>query len=257
MFVACLAALLPNVAVLPPHLPPPHPFAPNLQALTFTEDMMSSRVDFLLQQGMSQEEVGRAVLAHPQVLHYKIDSMRERVDYLHNVGLTQVGWKRAVWPWCVQVWAWMHRSVQFAHRGQLRPWRRCGGSPTQRAILPHSCTLVPLMPADPGGCMRAPFSAAPLAGHCWQPGPEVALPHRLHLRLGGRLCGHALLLPRLLLAVTYKQVRTALQTDAAAALAVAAVAHMPALLLALQYRATQCSCMLQSRQFSPVLAAFA
>lgn len=52
---------------------------------------MSSRVDFLLEQGLSQEEVGRAVLAHPQVLHYKIDSMRERVDFLHNVGLTQVG----------------------------------------------------------------------------------------------------------------------------------------------------------------------
>ncbi len=60
------------------------------QALTCTQDMMAQRVEFLLQQGLSQEEVGRAVLAHPQVLHYKIDSMRERVDYLQNVGLTQV-----------------------------------------------------------------------------------------------------------------------------------------------------------------------
>lgn len=38
-----------------------------LQVLTCTEDMMQQRVDFLLQQGLSQAELGRAVLAHPQV----------------------------------------------------------------------------------------------------------------------------------------------------------------------------------------------
>lgn len=37
------------------------------QVLTCTEDMMQQRVDFLLQQGLSQAELGRAVLAHPQV----------------------------------------------------------------------------------------------------------------------------------------------------------------------------------------------
>lgn len=37
------------------------------QVLTCTEEMMRLRVDFLLRQGLSQEEVGRAVLAHPQV----------------------------------------------------------------------------------------------------------------------------------------------------------------------------------------------
>ena len=45
----------------------PHPPPVSLQVLTCTEDMMQLRVDFLLQQGLSQEEVGRAVLAHPQV----------------------------------------------------------------------------------------------------------------------------------------------------------------------------------------------
>lgn len=38
-----------------------------MQVLTCTEDMMQQRVDFLRQQGLSQEEIGRAVLAHPQV----------------------------------------------------------------------------------------------------------------------------------------------------------------------------------------------
>jgi len=38
-----------------------------MQVLTCTEDMMQQRVDFLRRQGLSQEEIGRAVLAHPQV----------------------------------------------------------------------------------------------------------------------------------------------------------------------------------------------
>jgi hypothetical protein len=45
----------------------PHSSPATLQVLTCTEDMMQLRVDFLLQQGLSQEEVGRAVPAHPQV----------------------------------------------------------------------------------------------------------------------------------------------------------------------------------------------
>lgn len=48
---------------------------------------MQQRVDYLLAQGLSLEEVGRAVLAHPQVLHYKLDSMGERLAYLRSIGV--------------------------------------------------------------------------------------------------------------------------------------------------------------------------
>lgn len=243
----------------PCHLtsPPPHPFARDLQALTCTEDMMSSRVDFLLQQGLSQEEVGRAVLAHPQVLHYKIDSMRERVDYLHNVGLTQVGCKRSCMAWCVQVWALMHRSVQFALKGHLRLWRRCGGSPRSTP----SC-----------------LTAAPLSLSCLQ--TQVAacahrFPQLFSLDIAGNLDPKWRYLTDYICASGADCVDTLCsypgyfslsltnrcvlhcKTDATAALAVTALAHMPALLFALQNRATQCPCTLQSGQFSPVRAALA
>ncbi|KAI3432860.1 hypothetical protein D9Q98_010443 [Chlorella vulgaris] len=59
------------------------------QVLTCTEDMMRLRVDFLLLQGLSQEDIGKAVSAHPHVLHYKIDSMQERVSFLLSIGLDQ------------------------------------------------------------------------------------------------------------------------------------------------------------------------
>lgn len=37
------------------------------QVLTCTQEMMQLRVDFLRDQGLGQEALGRAVLAHPQV----------------------------------------------------------------------------------------------------------------------------------------------------------------------------------------------
>jgi hypothetical protein len=51
----------------------PHGMASDLvygsvpQVLTCTEDMMRLRVDFLLLQGLSQEDIGKAVSAHPHV----------------------------------------------------------------------------------------------------------------------------------------------------------------------------------------------
>lgn len=79
-----------------------------LQVLTCTEDMMQQRVEFLLSQGLSQVEVGRAVLAHPQVRPLLSPaSLFLSVLVRLASGTAAVGACCAALPWWLAGWGWL------------------------------------------------------------------------------------------------------------------------------------------------------
>ncbi|GMH42239.1 hypothetical protein BSKO_10158 [Bryopsis sp. KO-2023] len=66
---------LPKILVKHPHL------------MTYTQESMNERANFLRGVGLNDELLGKSILSHPQVLHYSVDSMSARIEYFRSIGV--------------------------------------------------------------------------------------------------------------------------------------------------------------------------